>query len=374
MKPTVVQLTCVYPPYGGGIGRVAYDYAAWLRTNYQVTVFTPRYKKNQTFVNLPAVTIKAPPPLLSVGKAAIMPTWFNWLKNFEIVHLHYPWFGLQEILPWLPKTSKLVISYHMKPTASGFKGWLFKQDSRLWEKKLLTRADALICSTKDYLTEVVNPPSVTTAKWHILPFAPAEQFKPKEPNINLRNSLGIHQAEAVILFVGTLDKAHYFKGLPILLKAAQQLNRAFKILIVGGGRQDFFKKMVKELSLEDRVIFTGFVSDKQLPDYYNLAEIVVFPSLNQSESFGLVALQALACAKPVVASKLPGVQSLVQTGVNGLLVPAKQPNSLAFALDSLLAAPKLAKEYGLNGLKLVEKNYSASQISLKLNELYQSLL
>ncbi|MFZ5390888.1 MAG: glycosyltransferase family 4 protein, partial [Patescibacteria group bacterium] len=339
MKIKVAQLTCVYPPYGGGIGRVAYDYASWLKDDYQVTVFTPRYHKGQTFLNNPGVSLQTFRPAISFGKAALWPGLKGWLKYFDIVHLHYPWFGVQEWLPYLPKSIKLLISYHMKPLAPGLKGWLFNLDRRLFENELLKRADILLCSTQDYLNGVIKPSSEFINKWHVLPFAPDNQFKPQAADLNLKNSLGIKSHESVILFVGTLDKAHYFKGLNILLMAAAQLRQPFKILLVGGGDKKIYKNLAEDLGIIDRLVFAGYVPDKKLPAYYNLADVLVFPSLNQSESFGLVALQAMASAKPVIASKLAGVQELIKDGENGLLVSPGNVNSLALALDGLLDAP-----------------------------------
>ncbi len=87
-------------------------------------------------------------------------------------------------------------------------------------------------------------------------------------------------------------------------------------LMLSGELQEFYKHKATALGLSDRVAFPGFVPDERLPDYYRLADVTVLPSINSGEAFGLVLLESLACATPVIASSLPGVRTVVADGLN----------------------------------------------------------
>jgi len=371
----VAQVTCVYPPYGGGIGRVAYQYARELAQEHRVTVFTPRYYKGQTFVKTPGVEIKAQRPLINLGKAAWWPQLYGWLKEFDVVHLHYPFFGVQEWLTRLPASVKLIITYHMRATSQvGVKNWLFKADQRLFDAALGKRANKLLCATRDYWQAVAGPALGQLSKWQILPFGVGEEFTPGPPDHRLLERWKVDFNQPIILFVGTLDKAHEFKGLSVLLQAVAKLKVDFKLVVVGGGQSGNYKRQALELGLSDKIIWAGYVMDKDLPAYYRSATVLAFPSLNQAEAFGLVALQAMACAVPVVASDLPGVRELVQNNQVGLLVPPGNSQALAATLDGLLSAPALRFSLGQTGRRLVEQKYTWSKIGEELRIIYQTKL
>ncbi|MDP3986399.1 MAG: glycosyltransferase family 4 protein, partial [Candidatus Veblenbacteria bacterium] len=306
----VAMLSCVYPPYGGGIGEVARQYAALLSAEHQVTVITPRYYPGMTFAATPGVAIEPRRPFLALGKAAWLPGLRHRLKEFDAVHLHYPFFGAQERLHHLPARLKLVLSYHMLPEAGGAKGALMRWSLRWSDKRLAQRANLLICATRDYLEAVAQPRLGEPTKWHVLPFGVDARFAPGEPSEVLEHQIKLRYGECALLFVGTLDPAHAFKGLGVLLQAVGKLRTAnWRLVVVGGGKlKQHYEREARRLGLKDRVHFAGYVAEAQLPDYYHLANVFVFPSLGTGEAFGLAALQAMACGLPVVASRLTGVR------------------------------------------------------------------
>ncbi len=176
--------------------------------------------------------------------------------------------------------------------------------------------------------------------------------------------------------MGTLDKAHEFKGLPVLLKALKQIqDSTVKLLIVGDGdMRQSYENLAYSLGLSDRVRFVGYIPENDLPDYYRLASIMVFPSLTAAEAFGLVVVQAMACALPVVASNLAGVCQVVQNEVNGLLVPAGQANELAINISKLVSNQDLAKQFGQVGRGMVLEKYQWDDIVKKLEGIYKQLM
>ena len=149
-----------------------------------------------------------------------------------------------------------------------------------------------------------------------------------------------------------------------------QATSGWNLVIVGEGElKSRYQALAARLKIESRAKFVGYVAEKDLPKYYNLADVVVLPSIDKSEAFGLV----LACAKPVIASNLPGVRSVVAEKVDGLLVEPRNIDELANKINYLLLNPELGVKYGKAGRVKVEAQYSWQIIGMQLDQLYQSL-
>jgi rhamnosyl/mannosyltransferase len=148
-----------------------------------------------------------------------------------------------------------------------------------------------------------------------------------------------------------------------------------KVILVGNGDLiPQFRKEVKKEGLENQVVFSEGVGDDELPDYYNLADLAVLPSIDRSEAFGIVLLEAMACARPVIASTLPGVSALIHDHHDGLLTVPGNAGDLAEKIRFLLSRPELREEYGLNGFKKVEDNFRWGPLIQKVKGVYQDLL
>ncbi len=354
---------------------MASQYAALLSPEHQVTVITPRYHPGMTFMKTPGFIVEPKRPLLAWGKAAWFSSLINMLKQYEAVHLHYPFFGVHERLAKLPERIKLVLTYHMWPQAPGWRGRLMQTSLHYSDKRLGKRANAMTIATQDYLQNVAWPRMGESDKWHILPFGVDDRFSPGEEPERLVRRFNVRFGEKVILFVATLDKAHAFKGLPVLLKAlAQVKSDNWKLIVVGGGDwRARYTKQSRQLKLGKRVAFAGYVPTAELPDYYRLAQMFVLPSLNEAEAFGLVALEAMASGLPVIASRLPGVRELVVQGETGWLVKPGDEMALAAAIESLLSSDQERARLGEQALKKVQLNYRWQVVGHKLLEIYRGL-
>jgi glycosyltransferase involved in cell wall biosynthesis len=157
------------------------------------------------------------------------------------------------------------------------------------------------------------------------------------PGPAVRGRFSLPDGVPVLAFVGGLDRAHAFKGLPDLLQAMTSLPEDVQLLIVGDGDlRSSYEEQAEALGLRRRTHFVGRVDVETLRDAYRSADLFVFPSTSRAEAFGLAALEAEACGLPVVASDLPGVRTVVLHGETGLLVPPSQPTALAEAIKRLL--------------------------------------
>jgi len=131
------------------------------------------------------------------------------------------------------------------------------------------------------------------------------------------------------------------------------------------------QRMSTEAGLNDLVTFLGKRSQDSLPYYYSAAEVVVVPS--HYESFGMVALEAMACGTPVVASQVGGLAFLVQDGVTGFTVPVDDPMALAERLKLILQDEALREKLGCQALE-VARHYAWEHIARKMIDLYQQTL
>jgi glycosyltransferase involved in cell wall biosynthesis len=238
--------------------------------------------------------------------------------------------------------------------------------------KILAAADKIIVSSLDYAknSNVKDILEKNPEKFFEVPFGvDADKFLPAEPRADLLKKFNLFSGRT-ILFVGGLDRAHYFKGLEVLIKAKAEIPVA-KILVVGDGDlRSHYEKMVEELNLKDQIIFAGSVAAEDLPGYYNLADVVVLPSLDQSEAFGIVLIEAAACGKPIIASNLPGVRSVVQYGVNGFTFSPGNAKELAEKINYFLDNPASAKDFGKHGREIVLEKYDLKKVGEKLEKIF----
>ena len=170
-------------------------------------------------------------------------------------------------------------------------------------------------------------------------------FKPSKRKTT-RMQLGFDPAEEIILFVGRFDP---LKGLDRLLEALAELaagrspdGPGLKLILIGGDDQRLseerkIRQMSQSLGLGELTIFTGRVRHEDLPMYYSAAEVFVLPSFH--ESFGLAALEALACGTPVAAFQVGGMDEIIRTGENGYLIDDR-PGALADGIASILAGSR----------------------------------
>jgi D-inositol-3-phosphate glycosyltransferase len=200
-----------------------------------------------------------------------------------------------------------------------------------------------------------------------------ERFRPLD-RAAARSMLGL-SGERIILFVGRIEP---LKGVDILLRAFAMLEdqSSVRLAIVGGdGGKDKevgkLRALARELGVGQRVTFLGSLDHSLLPQVYAAADVCVVPSYY--ESFGLVALEAMACGRPVIASRVGGLQSTVRDGETGFLIPWHCPEPFAEHLELLLRNERLREQFGRAARQAVER-FSWRAISQSLVAVYEDLL
>jgi len=375
----IAHVVCVLPPYGGGIGMVAHAYADQLqKLGHDVTAFIPKGSaKGKIKTNY---KVKKLWPIFKLGNGAVLPQLFFCLWKFDIVHLHFPFFGAGIFIALLkkikPKSTKLVITYHMDCRGVGLKKYIFNFFKNFLHPIILKTADKITVSSYDYIenSDIAEFYFENKNKFDALPFGVSKRFFPTEKDQLLLEKYNFTKDDKIVLFVGGLDSAHYFKGVDYLIKAFEKIeNKNIKCLIVGKGNlKPKFEQMVKQRHLESRIKFSGYVQSEDLPKYYNLCDIFILPSINKAEAFGIVLLEAMACAKPLIASNLKGVRSVAEQ--SGILIEPKNSSDIAAKINYLVENPDAAILFGKNGLKTVEEKYRWPVITKELEQIYKNLI
>ncbi len=180
-----------------------------------------------------------------------------------------------------------------------------------------------------------------------------EQFAPR-PQAVARQELGLDPEARIVLFVGRIQR---LKGVEVLVRALVQLDA--ELVIVGGRPGNSHESreiqrlqhLATRLGVAERTHFVGAVAHEQLPAYYAAADVLGMAS--SYESFGLVAVESLACGTPVVATRVGGLRSIVRDGETGLLVPWRDADLFAERLRRLLGDPSLRGQLAANARESV---------------------
>ena len=372
----IAHLVSTFPPYQGGMGNVCLVQVKELvKLGHQVSVFVPGNPEENRGKD--GFLVKYVKPWFGCGNAAFVPGIVRELKGFDLIHLHWPFLGGAEIfLFWhLFKKKPLVVQYHMDLIAPGIRGLIFKLNSFLFNPFFIKRADRVLVSSLDYLksSNIKRYWLKNKGKFVVSPFGVCQQrFHPQEKNRGLLSRYGLDENHQVVLSVGGLDKAHYFKGAGLLIRAMAGLkNEMPDLRLVLAGEGDLrleYEKLSEDLKVKGNVVFVGKVEDERLPDYYNLSDVFVFPSITRSEAFGLVSLEAMACAKPVIVSDLPGPRTLVEG--NGLVVKVNDLGDLGEKIRLIFNNKTRLKEFGEKSLKLVKEKYNWPAIVKEIEKIY----
>jgi len=250
------------------------------------------------------------------------------------------------------------------------------------EKQVIARADRIIAATLAEQAQLqflykaskrkitIIPPGVDTSHFYPIPMDEARQY------------IGVDPENKLVLFVGRIEP---LKGLDTLIKAISW-HRNFHpgqvtLAIIGGDPEASSQEMSAEMAriqqlcddlcMGRMVVFLGKRAQDTLPYYYSAADVLVMPS--HYESFGMVALEAMACGTPVIASQVGGLAFLVQDGETGYHVPDQDPEALCEKLLILLSDPQQRKTMGLHAAEYA-RDYAWANIATQMLEVYKSLV
>ncbi|MFQ6126640.1 MAG: glycosyltransferase family 4 protein [Candidatus Heimdallarchaeota archaeon] len=364
-----------FPPYLGGVEIAALDISKHLvDLGHEVTVLTtklPGYKPSEL---RDGIQILRFPSLFNIYRMQINPCLFMNLfmksRKFDIVHTHFPPAFAPFVSVISAKLRKsfppIVLTYYNDPidrTAL----------LDLYIHFLLRNVDAIVAISEgymqrsDFLRYYKSKMSVITLGIDPNRFQlPSSYISP--PGIK----------RPYILFISKLDKFHAYKGLDILLRAFKTVILQFpevSLLVAGNGElKPSYENLTRVLGLQRHVHFMDFSLYKNM-EYYFASELVAAPTKDgRQEGFGMVAVEALACGKPVITTKYVAASKDIAANELGIVVPPKDEQRLASAIIQLLSNTKSRNRMGQKGRAIVETKYSYAKIAKQYEIVFESLI
>jgi len=296
--------------------------------------------------------------------------------RYDLIHSHYWLSGLvgeRLKLAWgVPHLTMFHTLGEIKNRAS-----LSEHETELrirCEQQVIAGVERVVCATEQERALIRQLYGADAAKVTVIPLGvDLDRFRPADKE-SARAALGLKD-ERIVLFVGRLEP---LKGVDILIDAAAMLESDVdcSVLIVGGDESASaqvarLQEQARRRGIEHRVAFAGAVDHELLPLYYNAADVCVVPS--HYESFGLVAIEAMASGVPVVASRVGGLAGTVKDGETGYLVPWLCPEPFAERIDLLLENDSLRRNLGEAAREAVSR-YRWENVAEAVLQLYNDLV
>ena len=307
---------------------------------------------------------------------------------YDLIHSHYWMSGIAAVELAKSWDAPIVQMFH---TLGKLKQQVAQNDEEKegdyridGEKQVISMVDKIIASTNTEKKHLVNLYEADPKKIEIIsPGVDLSHFYPIPPD-EAKEFIGIPPDKRMILFVGRIEP---LKGIRTLLKAIGHLSdngeaeENLCLAVIGGDLQDgngndseemkLLCQLRDEYGLQEMVTFLGKQSQDTLPYYYSAAEMLIMPS--HYESFGMVALESMACGTPVIASHVGGLIHLVEDGVTGYHVPVDDPAALSSRISSLLKDKALRYRMGHDAFAFAKK-FDWKYISERMIQVYRELL
>jgi glycosyltransferase involved in cell wall biosynthesis len=353
----ILILTPYYYPYTSGMTVYAKRLAEGLAINgHQVTVLTYKHEKDikeREIIN--GVRIVRVPFILKFQRGVFS---FSFLfkfiklaKNNDIVNIHIPFFeaGLIVIISKI-LSKKVILTYHCDlKLRNGLLSYFVNKIYFLSILIAATLSNKIVVNSYDYVKGSMIK-NFMHKTFCIYPPIEEKKFFYTKNTKKFKERFKISSRDFVIGFLGRLT---WEKGLEYLILAMRRIvknKKNVKLLIAGesekiaGGKKESVKekllKMINKFNLNNKVIFTGFIEERELIKFYSSCDIIVVPSYDRLESFNLVQIEAMLCKTPVIVTDMPGVRTPVLLTKGGILIKPKDEKGLVKAILKILKNKK----------------------------------
>lgn len=381
----VLMFSWEYPPHMvGGLGQHVYDLSRFLvHQGVCVHIITPRVKyypdfqeENGVFIHRVGSSYREVENFKSwtfrfnseaIREAVVIN---HKVGGFDVIHAHdwlvaYAGRSVAKIFE-IPLVTTIHATEHGRNL--GLHNRLQKEINEI-EKNLALEADRVICCSRYMQEEISSLFGRPLADLKIIPNGVDPEVFQALPE---RPRFSINDEDKVVFFIGRLVPE---KGVCYLLRAMPQVLKAVpEALLVIGGRgpqQKELERLVQNMDLDDRVLFTGFIYNEERNYVYNKARVAVFPSLY--EPFGIVALEAMATHTPVVVANAGGLSEIVQDEVTGLKVTPGSEGELAEAIIRILTDDGLAERLLNNATQEIDSVYKWDVIARSTADVYEQV-
>ncbi len=286
--------------------------------------------------------------------------------NYDIIHIHHPDPMASLALFLSGYKGRVVLHWHSDIVKQKM---LLKLYSPL-QSWLIRRADLIVGTSPVYVRQ---SPFLARVQ-HKVDYIPigvlpviADEYKASE----VRSK---YAGKRIVFSLGRLVE---YKGYEYLIRAAKKLDSSYQIVIGGKGPlEDSLTKLIQELGLEDKVQLAGFISDEELPAYYEACDIFCLSSIQKTEAFAIVQIEAMSCGKPVISTDIPGsgVSWVNKNEVSGLVVNIENADQLASAISKVCEDNNLLQKLQKGSKERYEAMFTREFMVERCVSLYQQLL
>ena len=373
--------------FGGPVTQLQRITKALHKRGHDVAVYTTNAISPSSFVSLPSheyidgVLVKRYAVLLRVAGYWFSPSMLKDLlkDDFDVIHANCARSFQLDLaslvsrikrVPLIVQSRGAIGSYRIENVVSFGLRFLYLLHNSILRISL-KQADKVIALTQAEAAQY-EIMGVAREKIEVIPNGiDLSEFYNLPKSMEFKKKFGINDEQKVILYLGRMDK---IKGVDILIEAFARIRKEVgnvKLVIVGPDSEYslFCRKLVRKFAIDENVLFTGPLYNNDKLEAYVDADVCVLPS--RYETFSNVLLEAYACSKPVIASKVEAMQDLVVDGKTGILFPPEDVNALARALNTILGDSYRARQVGKEGFSFVSENFTIEKVVNKLEAVYQ---
>ncbi len=372
----ILHISKFYPPETGGIESFVCDLAeAQVRQGHAVYVLAHQFEFNKPTCReqINGVNVGR---IRTFGQAAYAPLTpefplhlLSTIRTFrpDVIHAHLPNISAFWLV-FIKKLCPLVLHWHADVVASPIdrKMGLLYNFYKPWEALLLKKADRVIATSNAYL-HASRPLSGFKEKIQVVPLG----INPARLEGSL--SLGKPSKPDSPFKVLSVGRFAYYKGFEYLVAAAEKVPDAKFILVGDGPRYLSIKKLVSQKGLQDRVVLPGQVDTDRLRQLFSDCDLFCLPSIERTEAFGMVLLEAMSLGKPLLTTKIPGsgVNEVNIDGVTGMQVPPADAVALAEAINTMRGQVSACRQMGEAARRRFEKYFHISSVAAQIKSLYE---
>lgn len=285
-------------------------------------------------------------------------------RQFDLVHLHFPDPMSHLASMMLPSRIPRIISWH----ADIVRQKALRVFYAPFLRRAVKRAAGIVVATPSHVSSSpVLGPLASDPRIHVVPYGfDLSAFLQNAPEKDA--IAGKHPGRRIF----AAGRHVSYKGFDVLIEAMAKLPPDVVLLLGGNGPlTEDLRQQAHRIGVAQRVRFLGFVPDDLLPAYYQASDVFCLPSVTQAEAFGIVQVEAMACGKPVVSTRLNnGVDFVNEHEKTGLTVPPRDAAALARALLELLSDESKALDLGAAGRAKALSEYSAEKMADRIRSIY----
>ena len=362
IKKKILFVTPYFKPHTGGLENYIANIEKGLRESGWETVVVTSGEVGKPYQeeNIEGIKVYRLPTMLKLSNTPLNPLWYFYLRKIikkerpDIINGHAPVPFLSDMAAIASKDIPFVLTYHAGTMKKGkllpdiliglYEKFLLKNTARIAVRIICPSQFVIVSMLQDFKEKaLVITPGVDTSL-----------FKPAAGNI---------QSEKTVLFIARFANMYKMKGLCYLIEAVKQMPQV-TLKVIG-----------EPISVDVKnVVFLGPKSVQETAREMQSCTVLVLPSLAHAESFGMVLIEAMACAKPVVGTRIGGIPEVIRDGIDGLVVPAENPKELAVAIGKIITDSTYAELFGKNGFEKIQARYSWKFKIDETNALFEKVL